>query len=228
MRRSFFGRAGLPLCALVGLIGCCSRDSPPPTLAGFSSDAAAAHGAARQDARGRWAAVRGLEDGSLSPLDRTPLEQLVLVLDGYTRAKRDVTRAPEGRRHSRALFYCAQLNAEFSQCLLFDGADAGAHVTGIEYVISGDLYATLPQSERQYWHSHSGEVDSGVMVAPGLPDEAHTELMGELRTTYGKGWRVWDSEHDSLPLGEPTLMWSIAPGKLEPEVRSEMRSRRSR
>lgn len=225
MHWALHARAGLPLCALLGLVGC-SREAPRPALA-VTSQGAASGGPARRDDRARWATVRALEAGTLGPQDRTPVEQLLLVLDGYTRAKREAAGAPN-ERHARALFFCGQQNADFSQCVVFDGTDEGAHLTGVEYVISAELFATLPPVERQYWHAHGGEVDSGVVVAPGIDDPAHTELMGELRSTYGKGWRTWNAETDPLPFGEPTLMWSIAPGKLEPAVRTEMRARRNR
>jgi hypothetical protein len=213
----------LPLSALAGLVSCGSSE-PPPVMA-TRAEGAAAYGPARRD-EVRSRTMRGLADGSLGPQDRRPIEQLQLVLDSYTRAKRDVARAPEMARHSRAVSFCAQLNANFGQCVLFDGADEGAHLIGVEYVISRRLYESLPQSERQFWHAHAGDVDSGVMIAPGLSEAAQGVLMGELRSTYGKTWRTWDSEHDPLPFGEPTLLWSSAPARLGPDVRSEMRARK--
>ncbi|WAS96054.1 DUF1264 domain-containing protein [Nannocystis punicea] len=223
MRGAVRARAWLPPCALLGLLDCSSRTAPPGTA--VASEGAASEGPARRDEASRSATVRALEAGTLGPQEREPVDQLLLVLDGYTRAKREAAGAPGDGRPGRALFFCAQQNADFSQCVLFDGSDAGAHLTGVEYVISASLYATLPAVERQYWHAHVGEIDSGVVVAPGLTDAAHTALMGELRSTYGKGWRTWNSERDPLPYGEPTLMWSISPGKLEPATRTEMRSR---
>jgi hypothetical protein len=223
MRGVLPARAGLSLFALLGLADCYGRSAPPGTA--VASRGAASDGPARRDDQGRSATVRALEEGTLGPQDRTPVDRLLLVLDGYTRAKREAAGAPGDGRPDRALFYCAQLNADFSQCVLFDGSDESAHLAGVEYVISASLYATLPAAERQYWHAHTGEIDSGVVVAPGLTDAAHNALMGELRSTYGKGWRTWNTKADPLPFGEPTLMWSIAPGKLEPVTRSEMRSR---
>ncbi|MDC0720830.1 DUF1264 domain-containing protein [Nannocystis bainbridge] len=220
MRGALPARARLPLCALLGLAGCHGRGGPAGSA--VKGGGAAGDGPARRDEAARSATIRALEGGTLGPQDRTAIEQQLLVLDGYTRAKRETT---EEGLPDRALFFCGQHNAEFSQCVLFDGTDAGAHLTGVEYVISPRLYATLPAIERQYWHAHAGEVDSGVLVAPGLTGAAHAELMGELRETYGKGWRTWNTAVDPLPFGEPRLMWSIAPGKLGPATRSEMRSR---
>jgi hypothetical protein len=227
MRARPHTRARPPRRALAGLLGCsCGVPEPEPAPAPPDRSGAAAHGPARRDDRHKSPTLRGLEVGAAQ--DHTALEQLTLVLDGYTNAKRDVARTSDEFHQRRALFFCGALNVDFWQCALFDGSDPGAHLVGVEYVISDSLYKTLPQSERQYWHSHVGEIDSGIVVAPGIDDAAHRALMNELRSTYGKGWRTWDTEHDALPLGEPTLMWSIAPGRLDPQVRTEMRGRRKR
>lgn len=197
----------------------CTEPTPEPMV--LERTGAAVYGPARRD-EATPPVEPTLKDAPL----RAPIDQLVLVLDGYLHAKRDVARGPEDARQRRALFYCAVHNRDFMQCVLFDGADAGAHMIGIEYLISPDLYRTLPHAERQYWHSHIGVVDSGILIAPGLDEAAHRALMRDLRVTYGKSWRTWDTERDALPLGEPTLMWSVTPGRLNPEVRDEMRWRR--
>lgn len=223
MRSSPHPRAGP--WALVGLVaGCAPEPESEPIV--IERSGAAVHGPARRSGEAGRARAFGLEAGALDSQDRTPVEQLTLVLDGYANAKRDVARSPEDRRQRRTLYFCAPQNVDFAQCVLFDGADAGAHLTGVEYVISEDLYKTLPPVERQYWHAHVGEVDSGILIAPGLGEEAHRSLMRELRSTYGKQWRTWDTERDAMPLGEPTLMWSVPPARLDPRVRTEMRSRR--
>ena len=113
------------------------------------------------------------------------------------------------------------------QCAVFDGPGPGAHLVGVEYVISAELHATLPQAELQYWHAHVSEIDSGILVAPGLPEPTRNALMRQLRSTYGKTWRTWDTTREPLPLGAPTLMWTISPSKLDPTVRTEMRERRA-
>lgn len=226
MRGSLPGRIGPQLCVAVGLGGGCTEaeEVAPP---GVVTSGAAARGPARRDERHKSTTVRDLETGLTTPQEHKPLDQLVLVLDVFHSAKRDVARAPEGGHQTQARLFCAQLNVDFMQCVVFDGSDVGAHLVGIEYVISAELHATLPQSEMQYWHAHVGEIDSGILIAPGLPEPAHNALMRELRSTYGKTWRTWDTTREMLPLGEPRLMWSIAPSKLDPTVRTEMRSRQA-
>jgi hypothetical protein len=81
-----------------------------------------------------------------------------------------------------------------------------ANLNGIEYIISEKLFNTLPQEERRFWHPHNGEILSGQLVAPGIPDAAEHALMKKKMNSYGKTWHVWNTgangkEGDSLPLG---------------------------
>lgn len=123
--------------------------------------------------------------------------------------------------------FCHQVNADFAQCVLFDGNTTDANLNGIEYIISEKLFAQLPEEERQYWHPHNFEILSGQLVAPGLPGVAEREFLETKMNSYGKTWHVWNTGHfdlddaDPLPLGEPQLAWSfnrdgeILPGLVE-------------
>jgi hypothetical protein len=110
--------------------------------------------------------------------------------------------------------YCHQLNEDLLQCALYDGDGKEARLTGIEYIISERLYATLPEGERQYWHPHNAEILSGQLAAPGLPAVAEKELMRGKLNSYGKTWHLWDTGRPGapnvgLPLGPPMLAWSF-------------------
>ena len=111
--------------------------------------------------------------------------------------------------------YCKVINGEMLQCVLFDGNTKDANLIGIEYIVSERLFDSLPEGEKALWHPHNHEVFSGELVAPGLPVGVETELMGHLVNSYGKTWHTWHStpmgEHtaESLPTGEPMLMWSF-------------------
>jgi hypothetical protein len=48
--------------------------------------------------------------------------------------------------------FCRQVNDDFAQCALFNGAGSDANLNGLECIISEKLFATLPAEERQYWH----------------------------------------------------------------------------
>ena len=122
--------------------------------------------------------------------------------------------------------YCHQMNEDFAQCVLFDGNTDKANMNGIEYIISEKLFESLPAEEKKYWHPHNGEILSGQLMAPGIPEVAEKSLMKQKMNSYGKTWHVWNTGHagqpaDQLPLGEPMLAWSfnrdgeILPGMVE-------------
>jgi uncharacterized protein DUF1264 len=122
--------------------------------------------------------------------------------------------------------YCRQVNEDFAQCVLFDGDGRDANLTGVEYIISEKLFATLPESERAYWHPHNYEILSGQLIAPGVPQVAEHALMKDKMNSYGKTWHLWHSgvhggASDALPMGDAELAWSFnhdgeaAPGLVE-------------
>ncbi len=41
---------------------------------------------------------------------------------------------------------------------------------GVEYIVTGKIFATLPPEEKHLWHSHVYEVRSGSLAAPGIPE----------------------------------------------------------
>ena len=120
--------------------------------------------------------------------------------------------------------FCNQVNEDFAQCVLFDGNTADANLNGIEYIISEKLFASLPKKEREYWHPHNGEILSGQLIAPGLPDVAEQSLMESKMNSYGKTWHVWNTGHhgqpaDEFPLGPAMLAWSFnRDGEAIPEM----------
>lgn len=111
------------------------------------------------------------------------------------------------------------------QCILFDSPEPNARIIGIEYMITPDLYSTLPAEERKYWHSHVFEVKSGMLIMPqsGFPkaawEAAENKEMEQLVNVYGKVFHLWQVDRgDTLPLGEPQLMTSFtAEGQLDTE-----------
>ncbi|GAA5877668.1 hypothetical protein JCM1840_004978 [Sporobolomyces johnsonii] len=50
------------------------------------------------------------------------------------------------------------------QCIIYDSDKADARLIGIEYVIHHDIFVSLPEEEKQYWHSHKYEVESGQLT----------------------------------------------------------------
>lgn len=127
--------------------------------------------------------------------------------------------ADDMKRQVRAHHYCSHQNEEVLQCVIYDSHGKDARLIGIEYIISEELFKTLPEEEKKLWHSHRHEVMSGTLVAPNIPDVAEDELMKKLVTTYGKTWHTWQVDRgDKLPLGTPKLMMSFTgEGQLDPK-----------
>jgi hypothetical protein len=159
---------------------------------------------------------RVLEAGATALQSDAPPDSLDIYLVGFHPLKDD----PE--HQIEAHHFCRQVNEELMQCALYDGNTAKANLTGIEYIISERLFASLPAAEQGYWHPHNGEILSGQLVAPGLPDVAEKAMLRTKMNSYGKTWHTWNTGDgrdpgDRLPLGEPMLMWSFnRDGEIKP------------
>ncbi len=119
--------------------------------------------------------------------------------------------------------YCSHLNEDVLQCVIYDSNCENARLIGIEYIISEELFHTLPDDEKPLWHSHRYEIKSGLLVAPGLPEAAEKQLMKKLVTTYGKTWHTWQIDRgDVLPFGVPQLMMGFTGDhQIDPRLVSE-------
>ncbi len=142
-----------------------------------------------------------LEAGADVLQDKTPLQKISMYLDGFHFYSGDM------KGQMEAHHYCTKINEDLTQCVIFDGNGENAKIMGIEYIVSEKLFKTLPAEEKKLWHSHSYEVKSGTLIAPGIPDVAEHELMEELVSTYGKTFHTWHTDKDlQLPFGHPLLM----------------------
>ncbi|KJX98351.1 DUF1264-domain-containing protein [Zymoseptoria brevis] len=124
--------------------------------------------------------------------------------------------ASDPTRHSSAHHYCAHVNEDIRQCILYDSAGPNAKLIGVEYMVTPRIYETLDAEERKLWHSHVFEVKSGMLVMPqgGVPEGvwgvAENKEMEEVVVLYGKVWQLWQVERgDTVPLGRPELMGSF-------------------
>jgi hypothetical protein len=156
--------------------------------------------------------TRLLEAGAKLLQNTSPLKPFDIYLVGFHPMK------DHPGNQMEAHHYCQQVNEDFAQCVLFDGNTENSNLNGIEYIISEKIFAGLPEDEKKYWHPHNGEILSGQLVAPGIPDMAEKALMKGKMNSYGKTWHVWNTAHtgksgetlgDMLPLGEPMLAWSF-------------------
>lgn len=113
-------------------------------------------------------------------------------------------------RQVEAHHYCAHQNEEMRQCLIYDSPEKKARLIGLEYIISENLFLTLPDEEKLLWHSHLYEVKSGLLFMPKVPAPIQLKDMETVAKTYGKVFHFWqvDKGH-SLPFGIPQLMMAI-------------------
>nr|CAD1820389.1 unnamed protein product [Ananas comosus var. bracteatus] len=73
-------------------------------------------------------------------------------------------------RQVEAHHFCAHLNEDVRQCLIFDSPDAGARLIGVEYIVTEPLFLALPDDEKPLWHSHEYEVREATSSCPACPD----------------------------------------------------------
>lgn len=170
------------------------------------------------------------EDASKSPCETgqslSPIKQVGMYLDGYHSYKKEETLPGEKQKQIRTAHYCKQVNPDLFQCLIYDGNGPNAKVIGVEYVITDKLFKTLPASEQKLWHAHDSEVDSGLLILPGLPEEKQKEILGVLRSTHGKTWQCWPNLSEAVPMGAPVLMWNVAPSKISTATKKSVASRK--
>ncbi|EYU31505.1 hypothetical protein ABFS82_07G071400 [Erythranthe guttata] len=113
-------------------------------------------------------------------------------------------------RQVEAHHFCAHQNEEFRQCLIYDRPDDDGRLIGLEYIVSEELFLTLPDDEKRFWHSHEFEVKSGVLFMPGVPAPIQRQDFDKVVKTYGKVIHFWQVDRgDSLPLGIPQVMMAL-------------------
>ncbi|MBN6151014.1 OBAP family protein [Xanthomonas sp. AmX2] len=192
--------------ALLLLAACSGRDADAPSL--------------QPPGAAETPKTQVLEAGAKALQGNAPVGTFDIYLVGFHPMK------AQPQMQMEAHHYCRQVNEDFAQCVLFDGNTAQANLNGLEYIISESLFQQLPQEERQYWHPHNGEILSGQLVAPGLPQAAEKELMRKKMNSYGKTWHTWHSSGSgsgkpatTLPLGEAMLAWSFnRDGEVQPAL----------
>lgn len=124
--------------------------------------------------------------------------------------------------HAQAAYhFCKPVNADLSQCLLYDGPGPDARLIGVEYLVSDAVHQTMPAEEQAYWHDHKYEVDAGLLRSLTERGEAEKKTMAGVRTLWGKVYHTWVSGQ-SYPSGPARLFWSVTgdePFVLGPQVK---------
>lgn len=185
---------------LTGLVGGCGGDKTQSGVEPPGADESAK--------------TQALDAGAAVLQDKPPIDALNAYLDGFHFYNGDLAAQMEAHH------YCSVLNDDVIQCVIFDGSVREAKIMGVEYIVSAELFAGLPDEEKSLWHSHVYEVKSGGLVAPGMPDVAEHAIMTKLVSTYGKTWHTWHTDQDlELPLGVPQLMMGFTKdGQADPAM----------
>ena len=169
-----------------------------------------------------------LETGASAVQNFAPTKRICAHLNAFHAYASDPSRAVEANH------YCAHLNEDVRQCVLYDSPEPNARLIGVEYMISPRIYEKLDSEERKLWHSHVYEVKSGMLIMPApdaLPDAAwelaENKEMEEVVVLYGKVFHLWQTDRgDEVPLGMPQLMTSFTSDEQLPKGALEDRNRR--
>ncbi len=111
-------------------------------------------------------------------------------------AKKHINDMPEWVVHH----YCKPINKDVSQCTLFESDEPNAKLIGVETIISPQLYAALPETEKPNWHYHETEIPQVDAKLPGLSDKEAREVVAALEDTYGKVIIFW-KPNEPAPIG---------------------------
>jgi Protein of unknown function (DUF1264) len=99
--------------------------------------------------------------------------------------------------------HCKVYDDMTAACLLFPtGMGDQDKPYGVEYVIPADMYGTLPEEEKKYWHYHLTELPKVHATTPDMTAEEAAKVMPVLNETYGKVVYFWQFG-DELPIGQP-------------------------
>ncbi len=164
-------------------------------------------------------------DSCATGQDLAPIKQVGMYLDGYHTYKSEEKLAANSQNQIRTAHYCKQVNPDLFQCLIYESNGPNARCIGVEYVITDKLFKTLAADEQKLWHDHESEVDTGLLILPGLPADKQKEILGVLRSTHGKTWQTWSNLADQVPLGSPSLMWNVNPEKINATTKKSVAER---
>ncbi|XP_027166905.1 oil body-associated protein 1A-like [Coffea eugenioides] len=130
-------------------------------------------------------------------------------------------------RQVEAHHFCGHQNEDFRQCLIYDKPDDDGKLIGLEYIISEELFLTLPDNEKPFWHTHEFEVKGGYLFMPGVPGPIQRQDLEKVCKTYGKTIHFWQIDRgDNLPLGIPQVMMALTrDGQLHPNLAQDVESR---
>ncbi|KAH8725907.1 hypothetical protein GQ44DRAFT_771850 [Phaeosphaeriaceae sp. PMI808] len=174
---------------------------------------------------------KALETGASAVQNFAPVKRICAHLNAFHAYADDPKRDAVEANH-----YCAHLNEDVRQCILYDSPNQPARIIGIEYMISPKLYDSLDEDEQKLWHSHVFEVKSGMLIMPkpaaileAAWELAENKEIEEVIHLYGKVYHLWQTDRgDMLPLGPPQLMTSYTAADQMPNFDKVIKERDER
>jgi hypothetical protein len=107
-----------------------------------------------------------------------------------------------------AYHFCAKLNDELTQCILYDGKGPKARLIGIEYLVPEHVYEAMPDEEKKYWHHHRYEIDDQLLKSLTQSGDEEKATLAVVRTLYGKIFHTW-VDGDKYPKGPAKLFYAV-------------------
>ncbi len=156
----------------------------------------------------------------------TPPNSVEMYLDGFHNYAGQEKLAPSKQLQLRVAHYCKQIRPDLFQCIIYQGNGKDARLIGVEYVVPDTVYKALSAKEKKYWHPHDGEVESGMLVLPGMNPEAEKKTLDFLKSTWGKTWHAWQPG-DDVPVGEPRLMWAVPKNDANAKTKEAIEKRKT-
>jgi hypothetical protein len=107
-----------------------------------------------------------------------------------------------------AYHYCKPGSDGVAQCVLYDGTGPDARLIGVEYLVTDAIYQKMPASEKELWHDHKYEIDTGLLKSLTQTGAEEKQTLAAVRTLWGKVYHTW-TVGATYPMGPPRLFWSV-------------------
>jgi hypothetical protein len=138
---------------------------------------------------------------------------------GYAIGKKHVYDAPLLDVH----FYCSgDSGGIMATCLIFNGNKTGSALIGVEYIISAEQYASLPEREKPNWSPISEEEESEIRY-PNLTPQQLQQVLEQFKDSYVKLILTWNP-NDNLPQYPPQVVIESLVGGGEGQEHKEILS----
>ena len=120
-----------------------------------------------------------------------------------------------------AYHYCQLHKYGWTQCILYDNQGPDAKLIGVEYLVTNEVYQSMPPEEKRYWHPHRYEIDSGrrnaglarkdgPLLLTSLTQSGQEEAvtLEVVKTLWGKITHTW-VKGERYPEGPSKLFWAV-------------------